>query len=274
MSRDTVFHTTAPDWFDKVRDLRPGGKRRIGDALLASFNGKAYHLWSFRDHTSEVYAPQLSLAERLAIATEKGAADGEAVASRFLPQPQMKHPQDWPVEARAWMHKAGINNDDIRRMGAYWNPRMQRVVVPYVAADGMSAWIARDPFPPSGRTKYLFPRETRRGGGALYSGDNDRPIVVTEDVLSAYRVHRASGHTAVAAQGVTLDRDALVRIRGSGVITWLDPDIYGQDGARRIRASMSRLGDLTANIRLDRDPKYYSDEDIRMYVRDAEERLE
>lgn len=277
----TVFHSSPPPWYADIKDLKPGGKRRVGDALLASFNGKAYHLYSFRDKTSEVYEPQMSLAERLKVIRERQDADLAAAETREPPLPAMHHPQDWPVEARVWMHKAGLSNDDIHAMGAYWNPRMERVVVPYRTVDGGRAWIARCPWPPSReRPKYLFPVGTKRGGGAMYGGVNlvlgIGPTVLCEDVLSAFRVWLDPCYTSVAVQGTSLDRDAIVALAAwdRPVITWLDPDHWGQLGARNIRAAFSRLGVKTANILSDKDPKYYTAAEIEVYVDDALQRIE
>ena len=261
----TVFHRTEPPWFDAIRDLKPGQSRRVTDAQKVSFNGRAYHLWDFREKTSEVYEPQLSLAERLANAQALREAESAAVLSHKLPQPQMLHPQDWPGSARVWMHKADINNEEIMHMGAYWHPSMRRAVLPLVSLDGTESWIARDVgllLEPG--TKYLFPANSKRGGGAVMSvpcPDSawraTRPVVITEDMLSAFRVSRDACVTAVAAQGTSLDRDAIVSIarRFSSAVVWLDPDKYGQLGARRIMQQLDQVGVAYRNIKSDRDPK-------------------
>lgn len=274
MIQPTIFHREPPPWFPQVQDLRPGGKRRINDGQLASFNGKAYHLYDFREKQSEVYEPTLTLAERLAVVAAQREAELEATATAALPtQGAMFHTKDWPADARVWFYKAGINNDDIESMGAFWHPSMRRVVVPYRTLSHEDAWIARDPFPVTGaRPKYLFPAGVSRGGGAAFKGE-EQPfpsgIVVVEDVLSAFRIAKDTDLLAVAAQGTSLDRHAITQIAANAILghvpvfTWLDPDLYGQVGARRIASSLGNMGVTVRNIESARDPKLHEPHEIR-----------
>lgn len=268
----TVFHTKEPQWFESVKDLKPGGKRRIGDGLLASFNGRAYHLFDFREKTSEVYEPQLSLAEKVALLKAQQEADTAAITSTEFPE-GMTHPRDWPVEARVWLHKAGLNNDDISDpggLGAVWSPAMQRVVIPLYMVDGTEHWIARSI---RGEPKYLFPKDMKRGGGAFVRGwglptPHHHPLIVTEDILSAFRVARDADLDAVSALGTSLDRDAVVQLASeySSVIMWLDPDYYGQLGARKIAKDFSSLGVKVVNVLSLRDPKNHEPSEINNYI--------
>src|SRR5688572_26589626 len=150
-----------------------------------------------------------------------------AILSQSLPMPAMYHPQDWPSAARVWMHKADLSNVDIAEMGAYWNPSMKRVVLPFQTLHGVGSWIARHTEWKSKAdgTKYLKPA-ARQGGGAMYYGRGKKDITLTEDVLSAYRVARDTGGIGIALNGTSLDRDAILSIasRNSAVAVWLDPD--------------------------------------------------
>lgn len=271
----TVFHTKAPPWFESVKDLKPGAKRRVGDGLLASFNGRAYHLFDFREKTSEVYEPQLTLAEKVALLKAQQAADDAATTSQEFPE-GMAHPRDWPVEARVWLHKAGMSNDDIvEELQAVWSPAMQRVVIPLHMIDGTTQWIARSI---QGQPKYLFPKGMRRGGGAFVRGwglPAGRPLVVTEDILSAERVAKDTDLDAVSALGTSLDRDAVVKLAGeySRVIMWLDPDYYGQLGARKIAKDFSALGVKVVNVQSLKDPKNHEPSELRGYIDIAEKAL-
>jgi hypothetical protein len=225
-----------------------------------------------------VYEPVLTLAERLALARAQREAEVEASASAAPPaQDAMFHPKDWPVDARVWFYKAGINNDDIDALGAFWSPRMRRIVVPYRTVSGVQAWIARDPWHIKGvteRPKYLFPEGVARGGGAVFRNPARAAfevtgVVVVEDVLSAHRIAKDTDLLAVAAQGTTLDRAALVGIANLcnnlrvSAFTWLDPDRYGQLGAARIRDHLGNMGVPTRNVLSERDPKLHEPHEIR-----------
>lgn len=226
-----------------------------------------------------MYEPTMTLAQRLEVEQQRHEASLAATSTPTLPDHDaMRHVKDWPVEARVWFYKAGINNNDIAALGAFWSPSMARVVFPYRTLDGTQGWIARDPWWPNTRgTKYLFPAGTKRDGGAEFLSQNYAlshgtmddyskvGVVITEDVLSAFRVAHDTDYDAVAAQGVSLDRDAMVKLanRYYRVLTWLDPDPYGQDGAARIRRDLGSMGASTRNIRSDRDPKFLEPAAIR-----------
>lgn len=272
----TIFHRTPPPWLDRVQHLKPGGRVRLGDGQLVSFNGKGYHLWDFREKQSEVYEPELSLDQRIALVREQRSA--ETVAARSLALPldgAMPHPKDWPLDARVWFYKAGINNDDIALLRAFWSPGMGRVVLPYRTVDGGKAWIARDPAWTKSKPgpKYLFPEYARRGGGALFSNEYDvtypSGYAITEDALSAYRISRDTELDAIAAQGTSLDRDAVVKIARAAVTSsipvfvWLDPDRYGQLGATKLMRDFGNLGVTVRKVVSARDPKNHEPHEIR-----------
>jgi hypothetical protein len=274
----TVFHTSEPPWFDDVKDLKPGESRRINDADKVSFNGRGYHLWSFREKTSEVWSPQLTLAEKLANDKAMREREEAAAQSQSLPLPMMAHPQDWPSKARVWMHKADLSNPDILRMGAYWNPEMQRVVLPFMTLHGVSSWIARhvDWRSKTDGQKYLKPNG-KQGGGAVYDpyqfgwgavGRVDA-AVLTEDTLSAYRVARDTGGTGVALNGTSLDRDAILSIARQfpAAVVWLDPDYYGQLGAKRVITQLQQLDVSVRNIVSEADPKNLSRDTLRAMLK-------
>lgn len=245
----TVFHREPPPWLSEVADLRPGGKRRLSDGVLVSFNGKAYHRYDFRERESEVYEPEMTLAEKLALLKEVDQAQALAAQDSAMPQ-VMRHPRDWPVQARAWLHAAGLNNLDIDIIGAGWSPTMQRVILPLEQLDGSQHWIGRRITGIAGSgPKYLMPAAMRRGGGAvLWKGPGEalergRSLAITEDYLSAYRIANDALVPALALLGTSLDRDTLVQIADAGVhpLLWLDPDEYGQRGERELSARLAAM---------------------------------
>lgn len=274
----TVFHKTEPPWFESVKDLRPGGKRRIGDGYLASFNGRAYMRYDFREKDSEVWEPQMTLAQRTANIVALREAEDSAIQSPELPE-LMLHPRDWPVEARNWLYKAGISNHSIAAMGIGWSASMARVVVPVHMLDGTDQWIARRADKHPDYPKYLFPKGMKRGGGTILRGKGgplSDTVVITEDYLSAWRTTKDTNVPTVSALGTTLDRDAVVKIAGqfSAAILWLDPDYYGQLGARTLRKQFGALDFPVVNVLSARDPKNHEPEEVRQYIVDAMKLLE
>lgn len=102
--------------------------------------------------------------------------------------------------------------------------------------------------------------------------------VITEDALSAIRVGR---HTRTAALlGTAVDAHRLSAIvpalasstavewyrsenRVLRIGVWLDPDKAGRKASHRLLASLKLQGYEVADIRTEKDPKFYSDRDIR-----------
>jgi hypothetical protein len=242
--------------------------------------------YDFREKDGEVWEPQMTLAQRTANIVALREAEDSAILSSELPE-LMLHPRDWPVEARNWLYKAGISNQGISAMGAGWSPRMERVVVPVRMLDGTNQWVARTLRTDSGQPKYLFPKGMKRGGGTvLYGPDgplgawsedyrDKSPVVITEDYLSAWRVTNDTGLPTVSALGTTMDRDAIVKIAAqfSAAILWLDPDYYGQLGARQLTQKFGALDFPVVNVVSERDPKNHEPEEIVRYIAEATEQL-
>ena len=125
--------------------LTPGQKRRVehdcgdGNTMIVSRNERGISYWCHRCHTKGWIPTERSLAERIAALSEATEWDGTAQQSLELPGPGKFDPQDWPDQPRVWLYKAGFSNDEIRRHGWYWNPRMERVILP-VKVDGKTIY--------------------------------------------------------------------------------------------------------------------------------------
>lgn len=258
-----LIHKTEPWWLDLVKDLTPGGKRRVADGQTVSFNGESYFLYDFREKDGELWKPELSPAEKLALIRARQEAQEAAAASCDLPVPQVLHPGDWPVAARVWLYKAHFNNDMIRELGIFWHPDMRRVVLPLNMLDGSKAWVARKTEVMDG-PKYLAPGGMYRGGGAVVSVGSDT-LVLTEDILSAWRVSGACKVDALAILGTTIGNQELAIIASSykRCVIWTDPDAAGRDGRRKLYLRLGRFGTEVSLRITDRDPKLYSDEELK-----------
>lgn len=257
------------------RGLSPGRKLRMncacgeGKTLLVSHNGTGMMAYCFREKQAWVHRLSLTLAQRLK--AREGMLSAELELSAHTEPPDgFDNPSDWPADARVWMYSAGLCDVDLKLMRARFNCDMQRVVVPLSLLDGTAGWIARRIAADSTGPKYLFPAGMRRGSGAWFGNRHlASQVVVTEDVLSAYRVAAAdTGVLAVAALGTTLDAAACTRIARMQcpVAVWLDPDRYGRLGQARIRNSLGRMGVETRSISSEHDPKNHSPQEIVGYL--------
>lgn len=83
---------------------------------------------------------------------------------------------------------------------------------------------------------------------------NNRKIIVTEDILSAYRIYRDTDCNAVALLKTTMSTEVLLMLNSiviDKIIIWLDSDEAGKKGATRIYDRLSFIFDsTTTNPRL------------------------
>ena len=279
---------TTPAWAQAAidRGLKPGNKARMdhdcgeGKTLLVSHDGDRLRAFCFRCKESlKPWFLQLTVAERAKLLSERVTAVAEAGQSLELPgreDERLLHPHDWPAAARVWLYDAGLNDDIIRDWGIYWYPRMARVVVPIEQGGGTEAWLARS-VDKTQQPKYLFPAGMKRNRGAYLhscSATHDA-VVVVEDVLSAYRISEAGPFSAVALLGTSADQQLLIDLRneadeyGVRVVTWLDGDSWGQRGALDIRNRLARYDIAVSNVLTGKDPKTYTDNEIRGFIHDA-----
>lgn len=275
-----------PSWAQDAlaRGLTPGRKIRIdhdcgdGNTLLVNHDGTRLKAFCFRCKSALYHGFELTLSQRLEVQRQIAAATLTASATAELPgdpSERAYHPHDWPPKARLWLYRAGFNDEGIRELEAFWSAELQRVVIPFEQVDGTDAWIARS-IDPKHTPKYLFPAGVKRGMGAVGGWGTDAVILV-EDYLSAVRVAKATGGTAtvIALNGTSADNELLLYARegwadsGVQVLTWLDPDEWGQKGAATIRQRLARYDVPVINVVTDRDPKFLTTDEIQTTLLEA-----
>lgn len=224
-----------------------------GRVLKVTHGDEGYSAWCFRCSDSGfIPHPAPSLSERLAQLERARNAEVRASSSVALPDPAEYNPQAWPDKARVWLYKAGLSNDDIIRLGAYWCSAMHRVVLPVIQDGRAVFWQARAI---DGRQpKYLAPIADRSTIVAKYG--SGPVVVITEDILSAFRVARVT--EAWSALGTSLPvpiMNQLIETRRP-VVLMLDPDAGGDKGTIRMLRPLSNAGMPVYIARPHRDPKY------------------
>ena len=256
-------------WLPQAQGLEVGEKRYGehecggGRKLLLSRDTKGFNAWCFRCSDSGwAPAPKLTLHERVAAARKRASADETIRAGVTLPDPQVHDFQAWPPPARVWLLKAGLGGVEAARLGAYYHPPTDRVVLPVLGGAAPVFWQARAV---DGRSpKYLSPPVDRATLLPRYgSGDF---ITLTEDLLSAFKVGLVAEawclmgtHANPRLVGALLKRQAPVRI-------WLDPDAPGQAAARKVHKQLKAYGFDVRVVRSARDPKLHSLDQIKEYL--------
>lgn len=258
--------TISPHEFKKAGEaIDPGRRTRIehscgdGRTLIVSRDAKGISAYCFRCHKKGYIHTERSLAERIAALSEATEWDGAAQESLELPGPGKLDPQDWPDKPRVWLYQAGFSNDEIRRHGWYWNPRLERVILP-VKVDGKTIYWQGRGFDP-GRPKALNANVDRAGIVASYGAG---PVTaVTEDILSAAKVGRVTH--AIALLGTVMDSQTiqLLAKQAQPVALMLDSDAAGRAGAVTIHKTLALLGLDVKQIYFGRDPKLVARSEIK-----------
>lgn len=214
-----------------------------------------------------VPAPALSLAEKAAQKAAQHATDTSLQKSKAYPLPETEDPSDWPLDDRAWLYKAGLMNEEIIGLGIYYHKPSGRVVVP-ISDSGRATgfWQGRSV---SGQPKYLNPAGFDRSVIVQSFLPDERAgyavTILVEDFLSAYRVNRATGYRTIALLGTTLSSPVAARIvrEGETCLCWFDNDSAGKAATNTIRKQLSSYGIEATAVRSEKDPKRYSDNEIR-----------
>lgn len=255
----------ADAWLKAAQRLKQGQKGRAwhgcsgssnSPTLLISNDRDKWSGWCFRCHESVVeWKPKESFAERIARQREESAADEAAASSTSLPRPFNTDIETWPIEARLWLLKASVGRSNIKPLGAYYHKPTNRVVLPVFDQRRLSYWQARSI---DGREpKYLGAAIDKQHITARYgSGDP----VLTEDILSAYRVGESGVAQGTALLGTSLNDKVLAELirAGQPVTVWLDPDGPGRSAARDIIQRLDLVGLPHRQIVTSRDPKLLS----------------
>jgi len=269
-------------WLEAARDLEIGQTRRIehdcgqGKALLISRSDRGYSAYCFRcpDGQNKLFHPAdpEPLAVRIARLKARREAEERVTTSCALPSPREYNLREWPEPAVGWLLKAGLGAQEIKDLGAYYTKTLGRVVIPVREGGHDVFWIARsiDGTLP----KYLCPTQGRQDIVAKYGHDGGPPVL-TEDILSAYKISLA-GYTSWCLLGTKATDKLVARLikRGKGAIAWLDPDWKvknkpGQANAAKLIRRLNLLGVPTVNVLSGADPKNHTRKEIQDYVSTA-----
>ena len=255
----------SPHEFKKAGEALDTGRRtRIehscgdGRTLLVSRDGKGISAWCFRCHAKGWIPDERSLAERIQALSQAKEWDQVATDSIELPGPGKMDTQDWPDEPLLWLFKAGFSRDEIKILGWYWNPRMQRVILPVRDHTGKVIYWQGRGFD-SSRPKAINPTVNREGLVAQY-GTGTAWVALTEDILSAAKVGGVEGAAAWALLGTVLSCSTALSLAALGrpVLLMLDDDPAGRRGAAEAAKTLNLLGVRNHQVYFGKDPKLIS----------------
>lgn len=267
-------------WLDKAQVLSLGRKARVehdcgpGTVLIVEHKLEGWSAYCHRCADKGWHSKPLpTLAERNAAKQAQAAQEQAIRRDSRPPMPANFDVATWPLEARVWLFKAGLFVEDIADLGAYYHERTKRVVLPVVLDGKLCYWQARNVGLCQGNApKYINPEVDRSQLLACY-GDGD-VIVLTEDILSAYRVGQVSRGWSLL--GTKLPTPALARLikEGKPVCVWMDndqdrPNNPGQHAAGMIMRSLANVGLRCINIVTEKDAKALSRAQVKEVIHDS-----
>lgn len=158
------------------------------------------------------------------------------------------------------------------RLGILWSPSKQQLIYPYYATDPdtgreyLACYQARNfnqqiPGPKyfnKGKTTDVLPIIRRAGGST-------RRLVITEDALSALKVARQCDAMPALGTNVPVSKLTAIARQYTRLTVWLDSDKWRE--ARHIADNFKWLGLSADTIYSELDPKAYSDEQIKEYLK-------
>ncbi len=209
--------------------------------------------------------PVESLSERIARRAQEKEVDDALTQSVTLPTPVNFDVSTWPEAAKVWLFKAALSYADIGKLGLYHHEPSGRVVLPVFERESLVYWQARSV---DGRQpKYINPKVNRQRLVAKF-GRGD-PLVLTEDVLSAYRVGQLTEAWSLMGTKLTDYIATDILKRGGRVLVWLDPDWQYPEGkrpgviaAKKITNQLRSMGVQVERIVSRADPKLLSSREI------------
>lgn len=174
-----------------------------------------------------------------------------------------------PTPARLWLMKYHVTQQEIQKYGICWSPSFQRLILPVRDSCGkLLYWQGRYFGSDNNQPKYYNVR-TSRGNVWFDTGGDSNITVLTEDILSAIAVARASSYRAVALLGSYVSDNLIMKLLSEGkqVCVWLDLDKRCQSAKFSKRLQVFGIEAKTVVTKL--DPKEYTPQEIDKEVRNV-----
>jgi hypothetical protein len=192
---------------------------------------------------------------------------------------------DIPSSEAVWLYRAGVSTAVAKHYKFGYSASLRRVILTIYNEGKLEGYTARSTI--NERPKYIekvaspsstvFYADTAIALPDVHSSFGTSrglpDLVLTEDILSAVRVGRCV-RNVVSILGTGLSAEANNRIHratglqtGAEIALWLDPDKAGRGASASIRRTLTLQGYNVREVKSTRDPKYYSNADIREMLR-------
>lgn len=262
-----------PVWLATAKTLQAGRRIRIeccaqDKSLMVSNEERGYRAYCFRCGPRGFVAHGDFSIDQLRRRRDEFA---------LLQEAHVRLPKDFtttiPTSEAVWLYRAGINSDIAKHYGFGYSASMRRVVLPVYSDGELVGFTARSTI--NAKPKYI--ERTKSPASTIFAADpatalpatDDWPegsgpdLVITEDILSAVRVGRLV-RRCVALMGTSANEHQLASAEDcTRIVLWLDPDKAGRRAQSKLHRRLALYGKDVVTLRTDRDPKYYSNREIR-----------
>jgi hypothetical protein len=198
----------------------------------------------------------------------------------FLEERSIRLPADFttdiPAAEATWLYKAGIRSDVAKHYGFGYSEKLRRVILPVYTDKKLIGFTARstinerpkyiERFDPSSQGIFLADPALVLPSATDWATSCGPDLVIAEDILSTVRLGRCV-RRAVSLLGTSASPEQLQQALGSGsprrIALWLDGDEAGRRGSFKIERTLALMGYEVKRIRTPKDPKRYSNREIR-----------
>jgi hypothetical protein len=173
--------------------------------------------------------------------------------------------EDIPITPLKWLLNCGITFRLQKDFGIEWSDKREMLCWKIYGISGrLLGWQGRC-FSPKAKTKYFTQGRIHEDICLIYPWDNpNNPVILVEDYISAIRVGQILPCLVLFGCVCSMVTLYALSNRFSSLKVWLDADKL--DNARKIASHASIVGLKSKVIYTPKDPKEYSDSDIKKYL--------
>ena len=270
------------EWLDEAKRCPVGTRRHVthrcgsGEPMLVGQSDTAYWCKCFRCVDGGVVEKELTLEQKAAML----AADAEL---KQVPYGTVALPPDATEELSAaclaYLGRRGITGSRAKELGLRYSPGSNRLLICVYGGKSNTTHYGTQPRFITARLMGWTRQSTRPKHYCIGCNDvcilceaednlYDDVIVLTEDQLSAWAVARITD--SISCNSTSASSVVLSRCMGYGtVVVWLDGDVAGIAGAKRIKSRLSLLGKQVVSVQSEYDPKEYSQREIIHIIGEA-----
>jgi len=174
--------------------------------------------------------------------------------------------QDISPEGYVYLYSRGLAGADIKRWRIGYSARYDRVIFPVYWGRELVCYTGRT-MKPIRRENPKFMKVVKNGIKNPYFVVNNlvsKDVVIVEDVVSAIRVGKVADSYALLSTHIPDNLVLRLSELYKRIHIWLDPDKRGKS-IKLLRRYLS-FGINMRVVLSQKDPKFYTDEEIRRYV--------